>query len=40
MSASRPLAGIAGVETPEAKIHRKLLLGQDAGGELKPLMEL
>ena len=36
----RTLAQIAGVEVPEAKIHRKCLLGEDANGELKPLMEL
>jgi hypothetical protein len=36
----RTLAGIAGVEAPEAKIHRKCLLGQSESGELKPLMEL
>jgi len=36
----RTLAAIAGVDAPEAKIHRKCLLGADADGELKPLMEL
>ena len=36
----KTLAEIAGVEAPEAKIHRKCLLGEDASGELKPLMEL
>jgi len=36
----RTLAEIAGVEAPEAKIHRKCLLGEDANGELRPLMEL
>lgn len=36
----RTLAEIAGVEAPEARIHRKCLLGEDASGELKPLMEL
>lgn len=36
----RALAEIAGVETPEAKIHRLTLLGEDAEGALKPLMEL
>ena len=36
----RTLADIAGVTAPEAKIHRKCLLGEDANGELKPLMEL
>ena len=34
------LAGMAGVEPPEARIHRTLLLGEDAGGELRPLMAL
>lgn len=36
----KTLADIAGVDAPEAKIHRKCLLGEDATGELKPLMEL
>lgn len=36
----RTLAEIAGVEAPEAKIHRKCLLGTAADGTLKPLMEL
>lgn len=36
----KTLAEIAGVEAPEAKIHRKCLLGEDANGELRPLMEL
>lgn len=36
----RTLAELAGVEPPEAKIHRKCLLGEDANGELRPLMEL
>jgi len=36
----RTLAEIAGVEEPEAKIHRKRLLGESEDGELKPLMEL
>lgn len=36
----KTLAEIAGVEAPEAKIHRKCLLGEAADGELKPLMEL
>lgn len=36
----RTLAEIAGVEAPEAKIHRKCLLGEDASGVLRPLMEL
>ena len=34
------LAGMAGVEAPEARIHRVALLGEDADGQLKPLMEL
>ena len=34
------LAEMAGVEAPEARIHRLLLLGEDAEGRLKPLMEL
>lgn len=34
------LARMAGVEPPEARIHRKCLLGEDEGGALKPLMEL
>lgn len=34
------LAEMAGVEPPEAKIHRRLLLGEDAEGRLRPLMEL
>lgn len=34
------LAGMAGVETPEARIHRLTLLGEDADGQIKPLMEL
>ena len=36
----RTLAELAGVDAPEAKIHRKSLLGENANGELKPLMEL
>lgn len=36
----KALAEMAGVEVPEAKIHRVLLLGEDQNGELKPLMEL
>jgi radical SAM-linked protein len=36
----RTLAELAGVEVPEAKIHRKCLLGEAENGELKPLMEL
>lgn len=34
------LADMAGVEVPEARIHRTLLLGEDAEGQLKPLMQL
>ncbi len=34
------LAEMAGVEVPEARIHRLMLLGEDAEGRLKPLMEL
>ena len=34
------LAGMAGVEAPEARIHRVALLGEDADGQLVPLMEL
>ena len=34
------LAGMAGVEPPEAKIHRLQLLGEDAEGHIRPLMEL
>ncbi len=36
----KTLSEIAGVEIPETKIHRKCLLGEDADGALKPLMEL
>jgi len=36
----KSLADMAGVEVPEAKIHRLLLLGEDEEGQLKPLMEL
>lgn len=36
----KALADMAGVEVPEAKIHRLLLLGEDNDGQLKPLMEL
>lgn len=36
----RSLAELAGVEPPEAKIHRRCLLGEDESGVLKPLMEL
>ena len=34
------LAKLAGVEPPEARIHRKCLLGEDESGALSPLMEL
>ena len=34
------LAKLAGVEPPEARIHRKCLLGEDESGALQPLMEL
>ena len=34
------LAGIAGVEPPQARIHRTCLLGADEQGALRPLMEL
>lgn len=34
------LAEMAGVEPPEARIHRVALLGEDAEGQLVPLMEL
>lgn len=36
----KTLADLAGVEAPEMKIHRTCLLGRDASGALKPLMEL
>ena len=36
----RTLAQLSGVEPPEARIHRKCLLGEDKDGTLKPLMEL
>ncbi|MBE5773011.1 MAG: DUF2344 domain-containing protein [Clostridiales bacterium] len=36
----KALCDMAGVEIPEAKIHRLLLLGEDVEGQLKPLMEL
>jgi len=36
----KALADMAGVEVPEARIHRLMLLGEDAQGNLKPLMEL
>lgn len=34
------LAEMAGVATPECRIHRTMLLGTDAEGQPKPLMEL
>ena len=34
------LADMAGVTPPEVRIHRTLLLGEDAGGALRSLMEL
>jgi len=36
----KALADMAGVEVPDARIHRLMLLGEDAQGNLKPLMEL
>ena len=36
----KTLAQIAGVETPEVRIHRLTLLGQDAAGNPQPLMKL
>ena len=34
------LAKLAGVEAPEARVHRLTLLGEDGDGAIKPLMEL
>lgn len=34
------LARIAGVQTPQARVHRLCLLGEDGAGEIAPLMEL
>ena len=34
------LADMAGVEPPEARIHRLALLGEDPNGQIRPLMEL
>lgn len=34
------LADMAGVEPPEARVHRVCLLGEDGEGALRPLMEL
>lgn len=36
----RALSEMAGVDAPEAAIHRLALLGRDAAGSLRPLMEL
>jgi len=36
----KALSEMAGVEMPETKIHRILLLGEDKNGQFKPLMEL
>ena len=36
----RTLAEIAGIELPPVRIHRLLLLGQDARGTAKPLLDL
>lgn len=36
----KALAEMAGTDLPEARVHRLLLLGEDADGQLKPLMEL
>lgn len=36
----KALAKMAGTDLPEARVHRLLLLGEDADGQLKPLMEL
>lgn len=36
----RTLAEMAGVDVPEMRVHRVSLLGKDAAGELRPLMEL
>ena len=36
----RLLSDMAGVESPEARIHRTMLLGEDAEGRLQPLMVL
>ena len=36
----RTLAEMAGVDAPEMRVHRVSLLGKDAAGELRPLMEL
>lgn len=36
----KALSDIAGVEPPEARIHRLKLLGEDLNGEVQPLMKL
>lgn len=36
----RTLADMAGVEAPEMRIHRTMLLGEDGLGEIQPLMAL
>lgn len=36
----RTLAEMAGVDAPEMRVHRVSLLGKDAAGELRPLMEM
>ena len=33
------LAALAGVEAPRARVHRLCLLGENAAGEIVPLME-
>ena len=33
------LASLAGVEAPRARVHRLCLLGENAAGEMVPLME-
>ena len=36
----KALADMAGVGVPEMRIHRLMLLGADAAGDIRPLMEL
>ena len=36
----KTLSDMAGVDVPEARIHRLMLLGEDASGAVKPLMAL
>ena len=36
----KTLSDMAGADVPEARIHRLMLLGEDAGGAVKPLMAL